>query len=576
MSEKKFDAQINYGWGLTFSMSGKAPVINKRIFDKLSDAQAFADDYNDSAIEGLILSVVADDNEKNNGIYFVERIKKSADDKDSSLIKVGSNEASAVETYSEAIDLATNDSIGQVIYVKTKSSYDADGEGDSEAVEYEAGPYIVIGEKSLMKLAASSASGDIEGEIIELKNKINTTERDIDSLESVVGNSESGLVKNVNVLQANDESLQSEINSLKEKNDSLIPNDIIVAGLDSKLGAGNYNNNDVIPAGTDMYEILQNILCKELFPTNVTTTVASATASMNNLILSLDKSNTIEVGTLVKLISGSTNGSVVNKVNSKISNIEYGYSTQNNNTKESSDKSIEKECTTEISDNEYTIFASIISGFTADTETNIKTTPETKTGEGSASLVETKLGCVIEGDNKITINAIGASYSYSANAIDKIYYCSNLGKTSENQYHEGIGSVSGTTEKPTNSTSAIVKGRYKYFLGYSDNTSFDQFNSDSIRALTVKSNWLNLDSTTEVVGGTYTSSDGTSIVIACPTKYKLSSIENSLGSSILGNFSSSGVVAVKTGEINTDYNVYVYPITNGTVIDFKNVKIAKN
>ena len=491
------------------------------------------------------------------------------------LIKVGSNEPSAVETYSEAIELATNDSIGQVIYVKTKSSYDADGEGDSEAVEYEAGPYIVIGEKSLMKLAASSASGSIEGEIIELKNKINTTERDIDSLESVVGNSESGLVKNVNVLQANDESLQNEINSLKDKDDSLIPNDIIVAGLDSKLGAGNYNNGDTIPAGTDMYTILQNILCKELFPKNIKATVASATAYMNNLTLTLDKSNTIEVGTLVKLISGSTNGSYVNKVNSKIENIEYGYSTQNNNIKESSDKSIEKECTTEISDNEYTISASIVSGFTADTETNIKTTPENKTGEGIASLVETKLGCVVEGENKITINATGASYSYSANAIDKIYYCSNLGKTNEIQYHAGIGSVSGTTEKPTKSAEASVSGKYKYFLGYSNNTSYNQFNSDSIRALTVKSNWLNINSTTEVVGGTYISSDGTSIVIACPTKYKLSSIENSLGSSILGNFSSSGVVAVKTGEINTDYNVYVYPITNGTVIDFKNVKIAK-
>ena len=157
MSEKKFDAQVNYGWGLTLNMSGKAPAVSKRIFDKLSDAQSFTDDYNDSAIEGLILSVVADDNEKNNGIYFVERIKKSIDDEPSKLIKVGYNEEKyAVETYDDALELATIDNIGKVIYVKNNSAYDENSE--SELVEYEAAPYIIVGEKSLTKLSTSSIS----------------------------------------------------------------------------------------------------------------------------------------------------------------------------------------------------------------------------------------------------------------------------------------------------------------------------------------------------------------------------------------------------------------------------------
>jgi hypothetical protein len=34
-------------------------------------------------------------------------------------------------------------------------------------------------------------------------------------------------------------------------------------------------------------------------------------------------------------------------------------------------------------------------------------------------------------------------------------------------------------------------------------------------------------------------------------------------------------IDVKTGEIYTKYNVYVYPITNNTKIDYKNVKITK-
>lgn len=72
MAEYTFPKQSNYGWGLTFNMTGKAPIVNKRIFATLADAQAFVDDVDDSAIEGLILSVIADGD--NNGAYFVENI----------------------------------------------------------------------------------------------------------------------------------------------------------------------------------------------------------------------------------------------------------------------------------------------------------------------------------------------------------------------------------------------------------------------------------------------------------------------------------------------------------------------
>jgi hypothetical protein len=89
MAEKIFDAQTNYGWGLTFNLTGKAPAISKRIFNTLADAQAYADDFNDSAVEGLLLSVVADANPKNNGAYFVETIKTSAESEPALLKKVG-------------------------------------------------------------------------------------------------------------------------------------------------------------------------------------------------------------------------------------------------------------------------------------------------------------------------------------------------------------------------------------------------------------------------------------------------------------------------------------------------------
>jgi hypothetical protein len=74
-------------------MTGKAPAVSKRIFDTLADAQAFANDYNDSAIEGLLLSVVADGN--NNGVYFVKSIKTGVDAAAAVLEKLSTSNAAA-------------------------------------------------------------------------------------------------------------------------------------------------------------------------------------------------------------------------------------------------------------------------------------------------------------------------------------------------------------------------------------------------------------------------------------------------------------------------------------------------
>ena len=110
MAEKKFDAQVNYGWGLSLNMTGKAPAVAKRIFDTYADALAYANDVNDSAIEGLVLSVVADTDAALNGVYFVQQAASKAveaneaegieavDAKSAILVKLGSADAAAGDT----------------------------------------------------------------------------------------------------------------------------------------------------------------------------------------------------------------------------------------------------------------------------------------------------------------------------------------------------------------------------------------------------------------------------------------------------------------------------------------------
>lgn len=68
--EHKFDKQIDYGFGLTLNMTGKAPAVSKRIFTTYDYAKQYIDNVNDSAIDGLILSVIADSDPEKNGAYF--------------------------------------------------------------------------------------------------------------------------------------------------------------------------------------------------------------------------------------------------------------------------------------------------------------------------------------------------------------------------------------------------------------------------------------------------------------------------------------------------------------------------
>ena len=374
-----------------------------------------------------------------------------------------------------------------------------------------------------------------------------------------------------------------------DTNKTVTTSDIVIAGgpLDNAStrkalsGGTDDAGNFIIKQGTDIQQLLVSLFTKETYPNALPTTAytkATASAAMNALTLTLSATGDQEVGTLISLTEGKTNGSKVSsKKNSSITGLTYGWSAANDNKKDSSATAITSTIKADtIADNKYTISATINSGFNADTVTNKKTTPATVTGTSSASLSVTKLGCIEEGANKITINATGASYSYSAASISGGYLVSNVGNTSSAHTYSGISEVNTATTKPTTSANATVTGKYKYFMGYSENTTVGQFDSAKVRALTTKSGWITKDGTTTIVDANNPlTSNGKSIVIACPQKYSLATITNGVGASILGNFTEKGTVTVQTGSINTTYMVYIYPITNGAKVEFKNLTIKK-
>lgn len=217
--------QVNTGWNLTFNPTGKFPVVAKRAFPTLADAQAYVDDPKSSATTGIVLTVTQDEIAKNNGIYLVLKAAGVDGATVGELVPAGSGAGSeAVDTYEAAIALATSDNIGQLIYVKTttykkgdgytNSAEEADVDAEGNPIEYTAGPYVVTGAGSVAKLGTTSASGDIAGDVESLKGKVSTLEAE--SLKGV-------RVDNVLLAVAEDKTVNIDLSEYTKSSDLVEP-----------------------------------------------------------------------------------------------------------------------------------------------------------------------------------------------------------------------------------------------------------------------------------------------------------------------------------------------------------------
>jgi hypothetical protein len=117
---------------------------------------------------------------------------------------------------------------------------------------------------------------------------------------------------------------------------------ITVAGLSGTFGAGNYKNNDVIPAGTDLYTILQNLLCKENYPTvKISAGEFSAKNGIGSTTITKN-SNLVKPGDQITFTikQGAVNG--YTSSDHSVSGLTYGYSLQNDNLKDGDSTSFVK------------------------------------------------------------------------------------------------------------------------------------------------------------------------------------------------------------------------------------------
>lgn len=366
--------------------------------------------------------------------------------------------------------------------------------------------------------------------------------------------------------------------------DSTVTTDrILVAGgpLDStalrNILPQDESGNAYIEAGTDIQSLLLSLFTKVEWPTptvtegKINTTIAQPSFTLKNG--TADASNqTYEVGTVLTM-SDVTLSEVANATSARTcGEFTYGYAT-------AVDGAITKTKTISIEASNVTVNGdnyTMSRDFTTFTNADDSATPSTTASEVTLS----RCDCVLqEGECKVKVTVNGPKGECTFAEMPSYFVTSNVGTLSDE--HKSPTKAEATVKEdttPSNSKEIKVNGRYKYFMGNSTAQVVADLNSDSIRGLSV-TGWTTVNGTTTIQkedGGAWKdgvwTSNGNSIVIACPNKYELDTVTDSMGNDYVVKFKQD-TVSIVTGSINTVYNVYIYPISNGTVMQFKNITL---
>lgn len=320
-----------------------------------------------------------------------------------------------------------------------------------------------------------------------------------------------------------------------------------------------------IPADMTMQKLLETLFCKEIYPTSFSTQRASLTSVIAQPTIT-GVSGTVEVGTKVSY-SVTAGVCSCNKTANKVSGFTYGYADDVTGTGKSAATSITVDAAAPtVSNNAVNLTVNVNNTSVGDIAAGTTTALPTYSGTFNAK----------EGTNTVSATNQGALYTSTVAEIPAKYACSNLGNFSEDHKSSAVpaNDALATASRGTSNRSASVNAYYKYFIGYNEATTVEALDSDKIRALEM-SDWINPNSGYSSATGVKMTSDGRSIIVACPSTYKLSAISDGYDNDMIPKFTSTGTVEVTTGAITTTYNVYVYPITNGATVGYKNVKITK-
>ena len=233
--------------------------------------------------------------------------------------------------------------------------------------------------------------------------------------------------------------------------------------------------NSISP-DTSMQDLFVSLFTKELWPTNLVFKEGTVSAAIAAPSFTLSSTNLVEVGATVTIGKTTLSVATMSTTARTYSGFTYGYSSTNDNTKDSSNTTI-------------TVNASNAAlnsvNYTMKRTTNGSVENATANTNPAQVTLNSKTFKAIEGTNTVKVDITGPTANATFASMPVYYACSNLGKTSEEHKSVAKVTITKTSSTPSNSKTLNVTGVYPYYTNKDNITTFAKLGLTTNKTLDV-------------------------------------------------------------------------------------------
>lgn len=233
--------------------------------------------------------------------------------------------------------------------------------------------------------------------------------------------------------------------------------------------------NSISP-DTSMQDLFISLFTKELWPTNLVFKEGTVSAAIAAPSFTLSSTNLVEVGATVTIGKTTLSAATMSTTARTYSGFTYGYSSTNDNTKDSSNTTI-------------TVNASNAAlnsvNYTMKRTTNGSVENATANTNPAQVTLDSKTFKAIEGTNTVKVDITGPTANATFASMPVYYACSNLGKTSEEHKSVAKDTITKTSSTPSNSKTLNVTGVYPYYTNKDNITTFAKLGLTTNKTLDV-------------------------------------------------------------------------------------------
>lgn len=233
--------------------------------------------------------------------------------------------------------------------------------------------------------------------------------------------------------------------------------------------------NSISP-DTSMQDLFVSLFTKELWPTNLAFKEGTVSAAITAPSFTLSSTNLVEVGATVTIGKTTLSVATMSTTARTYSGFTYGYSSTNDNTKDSSNTTI-------------TVNASNAAlnsvNYTMKRTTNGSVENATANTNPAQVTLDSKTFKAIEGTNTVKVDITGPTANATFASMPVYYACSNLGKTSKEHKSVAKDTITKTSSTPSNSKTLNVTGVYPYYTNKDNITTFAKLGLTTNKTLDV-------------------------------------------------------------------------------------------